>query len=286
MKRILLVPLAAVAALLIAAVAGANTQTVQITSSGFTPRSVTAAVGDTVTWHNADTASHQIVANNGTFASPVLKSGDTWSHTFSAPARVAYHDVSNAKTTGSVIVNGPSPSVSLTSEADTVIYGRGTTLDGATTSATANQSVTLSSQPYGAATASAQQKSTGTGADGSFSFDVSPSIQTTYVAHWNNTQSTPVTVNVAPQVGFGRSGRIYKAHVVSAINYKGHYVLLQRHRSLGWTTIKRVKLNSSNRASFLVRLPRGHSSLRLYLTSAQAGAGYVASHSRTISVKH
>src|SRR5689334_4828614 len=96
--------------------------------------------------------------------------------------------------------------------------------------------VTLSSQPYGSTTASAQKQTTGTGADGSFSFDVSPSIQTTYVAQWNGTQSPPVTVHVAPQVGFGRSGSIYKARVVSAINYKGHYVLLQRHRSLGWTT--------------------------------------------------
>jgi plastocyanin len=285
MKRILLIPVALVAAVLIAAAAGASTQTVQITSSGFTPKSAVIAVGDTVTWHNADTASHQLVANNGSFASPVLKTGDTWSHTFSTPARLAYHDATAPGLKGSVIVNGPSPSVSLTSEANTIPYGSGTTLDGATTSASANQQVSLSSQPYGASTASAQQRTTGTAADGSFSFDVSPSIQTTYIAHWNNTQSTPVTVNVAPQVGFGRSGLVYKARVVSAINYKGHYVLLQRHRSLGWVTIKRVKLNSSNRASFLVRLPRGRSALRLYLTAAQAGAGYVASHSRTMFVR-
>src|SRR5438105_11489214 len=109
MKRILLIPLAAVAALLIAAAAGANTQPVQITAAGFVPKAVAITVGDTVTWRNADVASHQIVANNGSFASPVLKTGDTWSHTFSAPATVRYHDATAAKNTGSVAVNGPSP---------------------------------------------------------------------------------------------------------------------------------------------------------------------------------
>jgi plastocyanin len=285
MKKILLIPVAAVAALVIAAVAGANTQTVQITSAGFTPRAVTINTGDTVTWHNADTASHQLVANNGSFASPVLKSGDTWSHTFSTPTSVTYHDTANAKTTGRVNVNGPTPSVVITSEAQTVVYGSGTVIDGSITSSTANEQVTLSAQPFGSSTASAQVRSTGTGADGSFSFDVSPSIQTTYTAKWGSTTSSPVTINVAPHVGLGRSGRIYKAHVVSAINYKGHYVVVQRHRSLGWVTIKRVKLNSSNRASFRLGLPRGRSAVRLYLTAAQAGAGYVASHSRTLFVR-
>jgi plastocyanin len=285
MKRILLIPVALVAALLIAAVAGASTQTVQITAAGFTPKSAVIAAGDTVTWHNADTASHQIVANNGSFASPMLKTGQSYSHTFAAPARLAYHDATAPNNTGSVIVNGPSPSVSLTSEANTVIYGSGTVLDGATTSATPNEQVTLSTQPYGKTTSSAQVRSTGTAADGSFSFNASPSIQTTYVAHWNNTQSSPVTVNVAPRVGFGRSGRIYKTRVTSDLNYRGHFVVVQRHRSLGWVTIKRVVLNSSNRASFRLRLRHGRSVLRVYLTAAQAGAGYVASHSGTMTVR-
>ena len=77
MKRILLVPLALVAALLVATAAGADTKTVQITGGGFTPKATTIAIGDTVTWHNADTSAHQVVANNGSFASPVLKPDET-----------------------------------------------------------------------------------------------------------------------------------------------------------------------------------------------------------------
>ena len=65
MKRILLLPVALLAALVVAASAGADTKTVQITKSGFTPSSTAVMVGDSVTWHNADVVSHQVVANDG-----------------------------------------------------------------------------------------------------------------------------------------------------------------------------------------------------------------------------
>ena len=198
MKGFLLGALALVAAVFVATAAGADTKTVQITSAGFTPRVTAIAAGDTVTWHNADTASHQIVANNGSFASPVLKPNDTWSHTFTAATRANYHDTAAATHTGSVVVNGPAPGVSLAADANTVVFRSGTTVTGAITSPTENQQVTLSAQEYGKTTASAQVKSTGTAADGTFSFTVAPTIQTTYIAHWGNAQSTPVTVNVAP----------------------------------------------------------------------------------------
>jgi len=72
MKRLLVVPVAVLAAVLVAVAAGAATQTVQITKNGFTPQTATVNVGDTVTWHNADTVNHHVVADDGSFASPVL----------------------------------------------------------------------------------------------------------------------------------------------------------------------------------------------------------------------
>ena len=47
MKRMLLLPLALFATLVVAAPAGADTKTVQITKSGFTPTATTINVGDT-----------------------------------------------------------------------------------------------------------------------------------------------------------------------------------------------------------------------------------------------
>ena len=58
--------------LLVVAGAGADTKTVQIVKSGFTPSTTTITVGDSVTWKNADTVNHQVVANDGSFASPVF----------------------------------------------------------------------------------------------------------------------------------------------------------------------------------------------------------------------
>ena len=107
MKRMLLLPLALVAALVVAASGGAAakaTRTVQVTAGGFTPAAITVSVGDSVTWHNADNANHQVVANNGTFASPVLKPGDTYTQTFNASGKTNYHDALATKHTASVTV--------------------------------------------------------------------------------------------------------------------------------------------------------------------------------------
>src|SRR5205085_5168760 len=102
MRRMLLLPLALVATLVVAAAAGADTKTVQIVKSGFTPAATTITVGDSVTWKNADTDNHQVVANDGSFASPVLKPGESFTQTFSKAGRVNYHDALFTTHRGSV----------------------------------------------------------------------------------------------------------------------------------------------------------------------------------------
>src|SRR5881227_707948 len=80
-KRLLPVALVGLAALLAAGAIGAATSTIQITKNGFTPSTVNVTAGDTVTWHNSDTRTHQVVADNGAFASPALAAGASWSFT-------------------------------------------------------------------------------------------------------------------------------------------------------------------------------------------------------------
>jgi hypothetical protein len=147
-----------------------------------------------------------------------------------------------------------------------------------------NEPVTLTAQPYGKGTQSLA--ATTTQASGAFSFGVSPTIQTSYVAHWRTTNSNPVTINVAPRVGFGLSGRLYVAKVTSDLTYGGHWVSVQRRNALGgWHTMKRVYLGDNSRASFRLSLPRGRSVLRLALPSSQAGVGYVQGLSRLLAVR-
>lgn len=284
MKRTLLVLLVLVAALVVAAGAGADTRTVQITKSGFTPANITVQLGDTVTWRNTDTAVHQVVADNGSFASPVLKSGETYSYTFTSNGRFAYRDEFAKARRGSVTVTGAPASVSLNPSASTVVYGSTVTLSGQTSGQITNEPVTLTSQPFGKGTQSIATTMTSTA--GNFAFQVTPSIQTAYQARWRTGTSPNVTVDVAPRVGLGRIGNRYNVKVTSDLAYGGNYVWVQRKARLygSWTNAKRVFLSDSSRASFLLRLPKGRSYLRAFLPQAQAGAAYVQGLSRTILV--
>jgi plastocyanin len=104
MRRLLLL-LGVVALLAGSSTAGAATTTVTITKTGFQPAAVSVAVGDTVTWANRDTVNHQVTADAGTFTSPVLKPGESWSYTFTKADFYPYRDKLNEKLRGSVIAN-------------------------------------------------------------------------------------------------------------------------------------------------------------------------------------
>ena len=67
--RKLLLPIAVVLGLALPAPGLAATIAVKITATGFTPKTVTVNPSDTVKWTNADNVNHQLVANNGAFAS-------------------------------------------------------------------------------------------------------------------------------------------------------------------------------------------------------------------------
>jgi len=281
MKRIFLLSAALLATLVVVASAGAETKTVQITKGGFTPTATTIAVGDSVTWHNADTVSHQVVANDGSFASPVLKSGENYTFMFAKAVKVTYHDSFATSHKGTVTVNAPVGTVSLATSTPTVTYGDNTTVTGAVSNQLVSEPVTLTAQPYGKGTQSLA--STTTQASGAFSFGVSPTIQTSYQAHWRTANSPSVTINVRPRVGFGRSGKLFVAKVTSDLTYAGHYVWVQRKAPLGsFRNVKRIYLGANSRAVFSARLPKGRSILRLVLPDTQAGVGYVAGTSRLI----
>ena len=283
MKRLLIASLAGVAALLCATVAGAATTTIQITKNGFTPKSVTVTAGDTVTWHNADTHTHQVVADNGSFASPALAANASWSYTASKSGKFTYRDAYATTHRGTLIVNAPPATLSLAPALGTVIYGSSTAVNGTVSNAVANEAVTLTSQAYGKSVQSVASTTTTSG--GAFFFGVTPTIQTTYTAHYRSSNSTPVTVNVAPRVGFGQSGSLFIAKVTSDLAYTGRYVIVQKRNAVGgWYSFKRVYLGDSSRATFRLKLAKGHSMLRLYLPPSQAGAGYVQGFSRLMPI--
>jgi plastocyanin len=286
MGRTILILLAAVATLALAPVAGAETKTVQVARSGFSPASSKITVGDTVTFRNADTRNHQVVADDGSFASPVLSPGQTYSVSFAKAGTFGFHDGLRAALKGSVVVNGPPTQLSISAAAPSVVYGSSTTLSGTISTKAADQTLTLSALPT-ASKLDEQADVTTSDANGAFQFGVSPTIRTVYRVQLGNVQSPPLTLFVRPRVGFGRSGAFYTAKVTSDLQYGGHFVYVQRRDAFGtWHSMKKAYLSGASRARFKLALPHGRSFLRIWLPGSQAGVGYIESTSRTLGVRH
>src|SRR5690242_767784 len=68
----------------------AGDQLVTIGNFAFSPQQVTIPVGTTVTFRNDDDMIHSIVAEDGSFRSKGLDTGDTFEFTFSKPGDFAY----------------------------------------------------------------------------------------------------------------------------------------------------------------------------------------------------
>jgi plastocyanin len=64
---------------------------VTIKDFAFSPAMLTVAVGETVTWTNEDTAAHTVTADDGTFDSGRLATGETFTETFDTAGTYAYH---------------------------------------------------------------------------------------------------------------------------------------------------------------------------------------------------
>jgi plastocyanin len=77
---------------------------VSITRTAFRPASVTVVAGEAVTWTNNDTVSHQVVANDGSFSSPVLAGKQSFSHVFRTGGSFTYHDGVRSGLRGTVAV--------------------------------------------------------------------------------------------------------------------------------------------------------------------------------------
>ncbi|MCW2977745.1 MAG: hypothetical protein JWM06_3026, partial [Actinomycetia bacterium] len=131
------------AALALAATAGAATISVQIKSTGFSPSSISIDHGDQVTWKNTDRVDHQVVADDGSFASPILHAGQSYTATFGRAGTFRYHDSYAARHTGKISVKGPPPSLTLALSAPIVDYGTPMTLSGTISTGAANQSVEI-----------------------------------------------------------------------------------------------------------------------------------------------
>jgi plastocyanin len=287
----LFIPLLAVAALAVGAApampASTATATVQIKRSSFVPTIARIKTGDTVKWVNTDTQNHQVVSNNGSFVSAILGPGKTYSHRFTAAGTYHYHDGLNAAVKGTVRVTGPPPAVTAGVSLPIIVYGQSVTLSGTVSSGNANEQVTIYQQPY-PQSSFAQLSTVLTTVNGAWNLVLTPSpkILTQYQAKWNGRTSVTVGVQVRPRIRLSQRNGRFLTIVQSGASHAGRSVLAQRLSRFGqWVTVKRVRLGGQSSAVFRLKLPKGKSRIRVAMSVNQAGAGYLAGFSPTITVR-
>lgn len=282
--RRLTVGVLAVAALAIAAPVHAATINVSIRSTGFSPATITINHDDSVRWVNNDKTSHQVVANDGSFASPILAPGKSYTFTFRRAGTFRYHDAYATSHSGKITVKGPPPSMTFVLSQPIVVYGTSITLSGTVSNQKSNESVELDAQPYGQGSP-AVLATVKTGTGGTFSYTVTPDQYTTYVAHWGTVSSGQLLVQVAPKVQLLSGGNGYlRAQVTGPRSFAGRHVMLQRLSPFGqWVNVAALALGQKSGRIFkpTAYLPRGVSRIRVFLTVNQAGLGLLANHSGT-----
>ena len=84
---------------------GGSSSGVTVQNSSFSPPSLTAKVGDTVTWTFKDAFDHTVTADDKSFDSGGKKSGDTFEHTFATAGTFTYKCTIHTSMTGTVTVS-------------------------------------------------------------------------------------------------------------------------------------------------------------------------------------
>jgi 3',5'-cyclic-AMP phosphodiesterase len=82
----------------------AGASDVSVDNFSFAPATASVTVGSTITWTNRDDIPHTVVSTEKKFKSPVLDTGEQFSHRFDAPGTYKYFCSIHPKMTGQVVV--------------------------------------------------------------------------------------------------------------------------------------------------------------------------------------
>ena len=129
-------------------------------------------------------------------------------------------------------------------------------------------------------------------AGGGWSMPVGTSVTSTFRAVWKRSQSPPVTIRQAANVGLARSrsGDRYVVAVTAKRSFWRRQVEIQRRSGGAWRTVRKVRLTdsvdstglvSASEARFRLAVPRG-TLLRAVLPLAEALPCYVRSVSQVM----
>lgn len=283
-KALLLV--VAIAGVAVASVAlAAVTRVVAIKPAGFSPATRTIQTGDSIRWRNDDNVNHQVVADNGHFASPVLRPKQTYERVFNTSGTFRYRDALEPAERGTIVVQGPPPSVSIALSQGAVFFGSSIRLTGFISSGASNQVVEIWGRPFDQASFGKVAELRTVGAGG-YDWATVPQVLSFYQARWGNRASAIVQVGVRPRITLIRRAPWFVTSARANRPLAGRWVYVQRRSALNqWVNIKKVRIGSSGARRFKLTLRRGRHILRMFMTTNQAGSGLLWSHSRTIVVR-
>ncbi len=277
-------------ALALAGFATGSTTTVQLTSTGPQPASVTVAVGDVVSFVNADAQNHSIVSTG--FTSPVIYPGQTYSHTMDTPGKFSYTQTNFGPSKKGLIVVAVNGTVELTANTPSVVYGNPVVLSGK--SPLPGRPVTVSTQPGGHHHGKTWTALTTipTSADGSFSTVVRPTVNSSYrVTVVAKLLSQPVTVGVKPRLTIAATPLKLKVgqtvRVVARIVPATAATSLELRQLTGTKrarTLAQKPVSASGNVVFTWKATQGRSLLRVEMPKIKGGSTYLATFSRSIAV--
>jgi plastocyanin len=284
--RRFLVGVVVAAALAAATPVGAATINIGIVRSGFVPSIVTINPDDTVVWTNRDSINHQVVADSGSFVSPILRPVRSYSFTFVDAGTYRYRDALNPSRRATIRVRQRPTSVTLAANVPVVVYGSETRLQGVVSSKRAGETVTLYANPFGQSSYS-QLVQVVTGPGGAFDFPTTPTVLTSFVAQFRGISSREVTVEVRPKLTFTPGARgFFLVRVTGAHSFAGRAVYVQRKTQFGqWLSIRKLVLGRYSGKLFRLARRKGTTRYRIFMTVNQAGAGYLSSWSGTQTIR-
>lgn len=247
-----------------AAVAGGAGETpVTIAGRAFLPSRVTVLAGETVRWTNQDHLTHTVSAQDESFDSGRVVSGDQFSRRFPAAGTYAYRCTLHREMRGAVEV------VELALEGPERPPRAGTLVRLQGRSPAPGEPVALERAAGG------EVARTVAGEDGRFGFTVPADAPRSYRARAGRSVSAALTVTVAPEVRLAarRTGGLVSVRVHVTPPQPGAVVLLERHvrERFGYVRMRRLVLDASSRAR--VRLGTT-ARLRLRARLARPVGGY------------
>ena len=294
MKRIVLLITFAAAVALAPLSSGSTAATIQVslTRVGFVPSAVTVNTGDTVVWTNADTRNRQVVSQAAGFASPVLRPTETFAVTFTKTGRFRYEDpLVSPRQRGTVTVRA-ADSVTLGAQPKIVRFGRATVLSGKTSTARANETVSVFSQRC-RDTSFSKIGETKTAADGTWTFQTKPLDRSNFRAQWDSLNSDPALVRVRPRITLAKlAPHRYRVRVHAAQSFAGRSVSFQRWNATRrvWVHVRSVVLRDTGLGIEPTEISgrafrssiRAGKKVRIRMGQTVAGACYLSSSSNVI----